>query len=345
MRIAAILSLSADLSNAGSSRARRALLGYSRFAETASYIHFDVLGQSLLDRAIAKLEQFGVSRYTVISETSQQFLPWRVATVDAFVEAWERAVANYVAEGVDLLLFARVSAYSDLDYVQFLRFHVDTELPITQAYAADGALDIALVDASRLRGVNGAYRRALSGLISRQARFVYAGYVNRLARPQDFYKLVDDGLRGQCGLRPIGTETRKWVWQAADSEIDGSVAITGPAFIGAGSSIGACCTVGAGSSIERDCEVDCGTLVEESWITPNTYLGVALNVRRSIVGQSTLFHLDRNIEVEIGDHHLIAAAAKSAPLFAGLGSLLGKESQAANSEFMVPKPVVHNSHL
>jgi NDP-sugar pyrophosphorylase family protein len=325
VRIAAILSLSEDLQNASGGR------GYaSGLSENASYLRFDVVGQSLLDRAIAKLKQFGVSRYTVISENSQQFLPSRVATVDAFVEAWEQAVANYIEEGVDLLLFFRVNAYSDLDYVQFLRFHLETESPITQAYAADGALDTALVDAARLREVDGAYRRALSTLISRQGRFMYHGYINRLTRPQDFYKLVDDGLHGQCGLRPIGTETRELVWQGAGSEIDDSAAITGPAFIGAGTSIGACCTVGAGSSIERECEVDCGTVVEESWITPNTYLGVALDVRRSIVGQSTLFHLDRNVEVEVADHHLIGAAAKSAPIFAGLGSLLWGECQAAN---------------
>jgi hypothetical protein len=325
VRIAAILSLSEDLPNAGTGG-----LEYSRFQETASYINFAVLGQSLLERAIAKLKQFGVARYTVISECSQQFLPSRGASVDASVEAWERAVAHYVAECVDLLLLVRVSAYSDLDYVQFLRFHLENQSPITQAYAGDGALDIALVDASQLRGVDGAYRKTLSALIRRQGRFVYHGYVNRLTRPQDFYKLLNDGLRGQCGLRPTGSETREWVWQGADSEIHESVAITGPAFIGEGSSIGACSTVGAGTSIERDCEVDCGTVVEESWITPNTYLGVALDVRRSIVGQSALFHLDRNVEVEIGDHHLIGAAAKSAPLFAGLGSLLWGENQAAN---------------
>lgn len=327
MRIAAILSLSEDLPNAGNSSAGGAMLGYSRFSEAPSYLEFDLLGQSLLDRAIAKLKRFGVFDYTVISESSQQFLPSRGATGDAFVEAWEKATANYVEEYFDRLLLVRVSAYSDLDYVQFLQFHLETESPITQAYAADGALDIALVDASRLHALGGTYRRALSALISQQGRFLYHGYVNRLARPQDFYKLLNDGLRGQCGLRPIGTETREWVWQGADSKIDDSAVITAPAFIGKGSTIGACCTVGSGSSIERECEVDCGTAVEESWITPNTYLGIALDVRRSIVGQSTLFHLDRNVEVEIGDHHLIGAAAKSAPLFAGLGSLLWGENQ------------------
>ena len=327
MRIAAILSLSEDLPNADNSAAGGSSGGYSRSSDSPSYIQFNVLGQSLLDRTIAKLKQFGVSRYTLISETPQQFVPSRAARVDAFVEAWERAVATHLEECADLLFLLRLGAYSDLDYFNFLRFHLETKSPITQAYAEDGALDIALVDAARLRGGDGAYRRVLSALLSRQGRFVYRGYVKRLARPQDFYQLINDGLRGQCGLRPIGTETREWVWQGADSEIDDSVTITGPAFIGERSSVGACCRVGAGSSIERDCEVDCGTVVEESWVRPNTYLGVALDVRRSIVGHSTLFHLDRNVEVEIGDHHLIGPAAKPAPRFAGLGSLLWGESQ------------------
>src|SRR5215469_11736209 len=130
VRIAAILSLSEDLPNAGSSSAG---LGYSRFSETASYINFALLGQSLPERAIAKLKQFGISRYTVISECYQQLLPSRGATVDASVEAWERAVAHYVKECVDLLLLVRVSAYSDLDYFQFLQFHLENQSPITQA--------------------------------------------------------------------------------------------------------------------------------------------------------------------------------------------------------------------
>lgn len=328
MRIAAILSVSEDLQSAGSlSGGRRPTFPLT---ESASYIRLDVLGQNLLDRAIAKLRGFGVSRYNVIPESSQHLLPPWADNNGVFGDAWERAVSSYVQEGIDLLLFLRVKTYSDLDYVQFLRFHLETQSPITQAYAADGALDIALVDASRLRTIDEGYGRALSTMRPRQGRFLYSGYINRLARPQDFYRLVNDGLRGQCGLNPIGTQTREGVWQGEDSRVDDSAKITGPAFVGGGSSIGADCTVTAGSSIERQCDVDCGTLVEESWITPNTYLGVALDVRRSIVGQTTLFHLERNVEVEIADHRLIGSTAKSGPMFAGLGSLLWGGSDAAN---------------
>jgi NDP-sugar pyrophosphorylase family protein len=119
------------------------------------------------------------------------------------------------------------------------------------------------------------------------------------------------------------------VWQGADAEIDSSVVVTGPAFIGARSRIAACCTVEAGSSIERDCEVDCGTVIEESWVMQQTYLGMALDVRRSIVGQDALFNLDQNVEVKIGDRHLIGAAGKSAPWLAGFGSFFWGEERVS----------------
>jgi hypothetical protein len=328
VRIAAIVSLTGEGAGDSSSAPHKSSSSQvSGISNGTSYAHFDVLGKSLLDREISKLERFGVQRHAVIAEASStQFLPSRNSTSGDSVETWERAVAHQIAEGVDHLLFVRPSAYTDLDYFQFLEFHLESRSPITRAYAADGALDLALLDASRLTNVGPGYRKALSALIPEQRRYAYRGYVNPLGRPQDFYQLVDDGLRKKCGLRPLGTETQPWVWQGADSEIDSSAVIIAPAFIGARSRIGPCCTVDAGSSIERDCEVDCGTVIEESWVMQDTYLGVALDVRHSVVGQDTLFNLDRNVEVKIGDRNLIGAVEKSTWL-AGLGSLFSIEER------------------
>jgi len=325
VRIAAILSLSEDQQGAG--ELPSSSIFKSHHARDLSYVQTEILGKSLLDRTLTKLQQFGIAQHTIISEEAE-LLPRR--TLSHGIDEWEGAVANYVREGIDLLLFQRISTYSDVDFMQLLRFHLENENPVTQAYASDGPLDVVLVDASRLRGIPGAIRRSFGTLLAQQARFMYRGYVNRLARPQDFYRLIDDGLRGRCKLRPIGVESKEWVWQGADAHIDASAIVSGPAFIGAGASIGACCKVASGSSIERDCEVDCGTVVEQSWVTQETYLGVALDVRRAIVTASKLFHLDRNVEVEIGDRHLIGAAGKPAAIFAGLGSLLWGESSPAS---------------
>ena len=330
VRIAAILSLpdgkqgEESISPAKSAHhpARLGGLGGTSFARV------DILGQSLLDRTLSRIEQIGAVPHTVISQgKSTELLPARSGAPKSFATAWEKAVAKHVSEGVDHLLLVRVAAYADIDFAQFLKFHLEVNSPITQLYVGETPLDVALLDVSRLRNGEGSYRHTLRALIPQQRHLEYQGYVNRLATPVDFYTLVEDGLRGRCGLRPIGQETRQWVWQGRDSEIDSSAVISGPAFVGEGAQIGACCTIAAGSSIERNCEVDSGTTVEDSWVMQDTYVGAALDVRRAIVGRDSLFHLDRNVEVQIGDPDLIGTAQKSAALFGTLGSLIwGREA-------------------
>ena len=290
----------------------------------------EVLGQSLLDRALAKIDRFGVCSRTIVPHGDVNQLVTRsgAAVPATFVELWEQTVADYIRDGVDALLLVRLNGYTDLDYSELLKCHAQSRALLTSAYADDGALDLALVQTSQLGNVHGGYRRALSGLISRQSRFYYGGYVNRLATPQDFYALLEDSLSGRCDLRPVGTETHESVWRGADCEIDENAVIIGPSFVGARSRIAAGCTIAPGAVVECGCEIDCSTTIQESWIQQNTYVGVALDVRRSIISRDTLFHLDRNISIDIGEPNLIGAAT-STSLFAGLGSLLWGEGQAA----------------
>ncbi len=294
-----------------------------RFLGGSSRVLLDVLGQNLLTRALGKLRDFVTAAPTVISEgmpSGQLLLPARSAKTTAFITAWEDAVAKYVQQGAGLLLLQRVSSYSDLEYNDLLQFHLERQARLTQVYAPDGSLDMALVDATLLRDTGEAYRRTLSSLIPEQERFFYQGYVNRLNRPQEFRKLIEDGLNGQCGLRPLGTEVGPSIWQGPGAQVDSSAVIAGPAFIGAGTRIAACCTLSGASTIERNCEVDCGTTVEQSCILQGAYLGVGLDVRRSIVNDNRLFHLDRNVEVRISDRRLIGPA-KPAPVMADGGAL------------------------
>jgi hypothetical protein len=330
VRIAAILSFSTNQQSAGEVAADDARQQSASLANSASLASCNILGQSLINRLRSKLNRFGVTDCTIVSgDGVDTLLPFRSALNEPFDDAWENAIANYVHQGVDKLLLLPLSGYCDLDFDAMYRFHLEAGGPITQAYAADGALDVTLVDAPPLQDVDSSYRHTLSTLIPKQHRYLFRGYVNRLARPADFYQLVNDGLRGRCDLRPVGKETREWVWQGPDSEIDESAVVTGPAFIGARSYIAACCTISPSTAIEQNCEVDCGTVVEESWITQNTYLGVALDLRRSIVKGNELFKLDRNIAMKIDDDHLIAPALKSVPFLAGLGDMLRRQERAA----------------
>src|ERR1700746_3023689 len=101
-----------------------------------SFARFDILGQSLLDRTLTRIERIGAVPHTVISQgKSTELLPVHSGAPKSFATAWEKAVAKYVNEGVDHLLLVRVAAYTDIDFAQFLKFHLEVNSPITQLYA------------------------------------------------------------------------------------------------------------------------------------------------------------------------------------------------------------------
>ena len=216
-------------------------------------------------------------------------------------------------EGATQLLLLRIGCYSDVEYEALLRFHVQRGAVLTQAYGTAGALDLAVVEAACLRGSETPYRKVLSAFIPEQERFFFDGYVNPLKEPRDLRQLVEDGLAGRCSLQPVGSEISPGVWIGAGAQVDPSVSITGPAFIGAGSRIAESCTIKGSSTIERDCEIDCGTTVDQSSVLQGLYVGVALNLQRSVVTRNKLFHLDRNVEVEIDDDRLLGTT-KIAPI-------------------------------
>ena len=312
MQIGAIITLAGDRPAEDSSPAARRYgrKNGSKFLSGSSRTFLEILGQSLLERTIAKLRDLGTAQPHIIpdSPASTALLPSRSAKATPFVAAWESAVAHQVGQGAELLLLLRIGSYFDLDYDELLRFHLQEHSRLTQVYGPSGPLDVALVDATLFRALDGPYRKILATFIPEEHRFFYRGYVNPLNKAQDFRRLVEDGLSGRCGLHPVGTEVTPGIWQGPGAQVDGSATISAPAFIGAGSRVAECCMIRGASAIERDCEIDCGTLVDQSCILQGTYVGVALDVRRSIVDNQTLFHLDRNIEVGFADKRLIGTA-------------------------------------
>jgi len=280
----------------------------------------DVLGASLLDRAVGKLKAAGVTAPTVLRDRAalDVFAASNPSKGAAFLSQWENAVAEYLKNGIQHLFILRIGVYCDIDLTELLRFHLQTNAPLTQAYADDGTLDIALVNASLLQNPEGAYRKMLSAMVPQQRRFHYRGYTNRLRKLRDLHRLTQDGLYQRCGLQPIGKQIRDGVWIGERARIDPTATVSGPAFIGSRSQVGPCCTIRGGSSIERDCKIDYGTLVQESCILQDTYAGAALDIRRAIVGGQTLFQVQRDVGVNLSDGRLIRANARPA-WFAALG--------------------------
>jgi hypothetical protein len=291
----------------------------------------DILGSSLLARSVAKLKDVGVSSPLILRDRAgaNHFLPLRTAKT-AFLSQWEAAVGEALHSGVEHLFLLRVGVYSDVDFAEVLDSHIQSGAAMTQVYAPDGSLDLAVVEASLLKSSDGAYRKKLSALIPQQARFEFEGYVNRLTGVRDLFQLVQDGLYGRCALRPIGNEVQQGIWLAEGADIDSTAAISAPAFIGAGTQIAASCTIAGGCSIERNCKIDYATLVQESCVLQDSYVGVALDVRRAVVSGHKMFTLTRNTEIRISDHRLLGTNAKPNSWFAGLSSWMSREVQQAD---------------
>jgi len=267
-----------------------------------------ILGRNLVDLVKAKLHRAGIGRPSIVRQDPGLTgfpLPHPSSPGD-FVLSWEEAVARWIGEQAELLLLVRAGTYMELDFSELIRFHLERRAQLTEAYGGDGPLDVALASAVAMRG-NGSYSKALSRLLGREERFSYYGYANRLRTPGDFMQLVEDGLHRRSKLEPAGTEIAEGLWVGNHVEVDATCSIQGPAFLGSNTRVNSCCTIRSGSAIESGCDIDSGTTVDGSWILPDTYVGVGLHLRRSIVSNHGMFHLERQTEVKIADRRLIGA--------------------------------------
>ena len=326
MQIGAILTIAADDAAHGSSSGGDDLggVGFS----SPPYVTRSILGKNLVDRTVEKLKVAGVVSIEILKGSAfHHVIPWRSKAVPP--PTWEEAVSRQISQGVERVLLLRLAGYSDLDASNVIQFHIRSGSPLTQVYAPGGSLDMAIVEANVLHNSDRSYCRTISGLIPQQRRFLYRGYVNRLSNPEEFFNLVRDGLYGACGLRPIGRELRQGIWLGDNARVDDSASLNAPVYIGEGSHISADCAITGACSIERDCKIDVGSSICQSAIFPQTYIGPALNVRRSLVQGNRLFHLDRKVEINIADPQLAAVNRRSS-LFSGLGSWVWGSAQQSN---------------
>jgi hypothetical protein len=280
-----------------------------------SCVMVDVLGRSLLDRTLDRLTSATDTQAMVIVEVSPVagVFPCDDATATGSVHVWEAALARQLMCGVDHLLLMRLNAYTDLDFRELIRSHVDTQSSLTRVYGLAGALDIAIVSATSLQGVGTIYCNRLSKRVLRERQFLYTGYLNSLASPRQLRQLVEDGLSGICCLNPVGIEVRPGIWYGAGARVDSSATIEAPAFVGRGSHISSFCTIDRASAIEHGCVIDYKSDIRQSWLLQNTHVGIGLNVRHAIVFNNRLVHLDRGVVVNC-DPRLIGTTSISAAL-------------------------------
>jgi len=303
-------------------------------------VTWDVLGESIVDRTLDRLRIFGVDHASVISEDgfcrwsgSDLFIP-PSPPASGFWPVWDSVVSHYLNHGMETLLLVRLGPYVELDYSDFLRFHRESAAALTQANHALGAMDLIAVDAKQLRDTKDSFRARLSAMIADRREYRFTGYLNALADPADFRRLVQDALHGQCGIRPVGNEVEPGIWLGDGARIERTANVLAPAYIGANSWVRSSCTISGASAVEKQCEVDCATSVYDCCILPGTYLGMGLNVSNAIVGAGKLFHLGREVELEMNDGRLIGSTSGSQRLTrtarALFGSMSTRRSQTAS---------------
>jgi len=293
----------------------------------------EFLGQTLLQRTRQSLREAGVDQQTVLFEPpgSKSLIPSGCGTAESFSSAWETAVAQQLNDGAGVLFLIRLGAYLEIDFRDLLSFHREASNGLTQVYGKKSAFDLGVVSANQLRTEAGSYRRRLSALIPQSRRYNFSGYSNRLREPGDLRRFVYDALTGRNAIRPNGDQAGPSIWIGDGANVDPSASLLAPVYIGANTQIKASCIINGGTTIERDCEVDFGTTVTDSSVLPGTYVGMGLNIVHSIVAPNRLFHLNRNVGMDISDAHIIGSRLPRS-ILAGFTKSIRKKGSLKRSQ-------------
>src|SRR5438270_1865838 len=289
----------------------------------------DVLGESVLNRTIARLQRYGVQPISVVSDIDFAHAPrlsWDGATADLeYTEAGEllasveRLLFEYSRQDFKALVLIQLTAYAELDYFDVLRYHRDHGRAVTTVQDAEGALPVSVFNLKQEEECAELLRSFWNGSLWHRnrpgaSRYVFDGYLNRLESPYDFRRLVTDALTRRCELRPLGREVRPRVWLGDGARVDSGARILAPAYVGAYSKVRTAALVTRAASIERNCEVDCGTVIDDATVLPFSYLGPGLEVAHALVDGGRLLHLARNLELEIHDRRLLGRLRSPSPL-------------------------------
>lgn len=283
----------------------------------------DVLGKSVLARAIQRLQRYGIHNVVSVCEAEvfSRLDPKMIRQCNLVSEdrgLWrsaENAFNDFVQKGAELVLVIRLGAYAEIDYEEFIQSHLEQNGHATIAVDNRGyRVGTVAVWASRRNDAAYLFRHSFEEFRVPSREFVCRCYVNRLVTAADFRQLSVDALLQHSQITPVGNELRPGVWAAPTARIHPRARIVAPAYIGDHAKIRASAVLTRFSTVEHHAVVDCGTVVENTTVTPFTYLGAGLDLNYCIVGDGRIANLRRDVEVEIKDPKLISTLPASAPV-------------------------------
>jgi carbonic anhydrase/acetyltransferase-like protein (isoleucine patch superfamily) len=275
----------------------------------------DLLGQSVLERNI---ELFLAAKPRATSLVVQaralpelpifrrSFPDLNVRVTDEIWPAVAQTLKSYSEDGIRCAFIAKPSAYLEPEMPDMVEFHSEGDRSVTRASDRDGPLDFWVADCETEGQKNGAaLKLALTDPDFLPASYFVRQYVKRIDEPEDCRQLVTDALLSRSSMRPFGQQIRPGVWADEDVQIRRGARIVGPAYLGRQCVIGESALITRCSNIETCSFVDYGTAIEDSSVLPNTYVGMWLDVRHSVLNANKLLSLERGVMVEISDPNLL----------------------------------------
>jgi hypothetical protein len=293
----------------------------------------EVLGRIVVQRMVDSLIQAGVSCVHVVagfekqppSHAKELFDGLEHATVthasaSGVCHTAEQVFTSITDANTQAIFLIRADAYAEIDWSALATHHSYYNNRLTRAWfpAADSSspvpTDIFLISANRRNDAAFLLRSGLKQSRNECVRYLASTeeYVNQLRHWHDLRQLATDALYRRCKLQPVGTEVRPGIWLGAGARVERGARLVAPVYVGRRGRVLSGAVVTRGTSIEQHSRVDCGSIVENASIQPYTEIGPGLDVSHSVVSESRLFHLKRNVAVELIDPKLVKPVSGNA---------------------------------
>ncbi len=277
----------------------------------------DVLGRPVLNRIADRLVRYGVNAVTVIGSVSGESsrlasramrppVLWNPTPASGLWRTAQQIFAEYTQDGADLVLVIRLGPYAEIDYDHLIQMHLDQNSRVTAVTDAAGrSLGTFLISSSRRNDAVYLLRHELQESRTPFVRYIFSGYLNRLAGAADLRRLAVDGFCGRAQVEPQGAEIRPGVWVASGAHIHRSARVLAPAFVGEHAKVHASAVLTRCAVLEHHTVVDCGTVIEDATLLPYSTVGSGLDVAHAVVGFHRLADLRRNLQLSIDDPKLV----------------------------------------
>ena len=283
-----------------------------RYPAAASMPCAEILGQSILDRTVARLRKEGVETISVVAGPGSSSLACgenvEITVADSSIDPWraaQRLLREQMEHGIQTAIVMVLGAYMEFSLKDVLEFHRGHGQPLTQLFDAGGPLEFWCVDAKWLgsEGVPLPFREG--EFLGLPVACPINGYVNRLGSARDLRRLVQDALLARCDFLPRGRQLRPGIWIDDGVRIHRTARLVAPVYLGRSTKVGASAVITRFSNLEKHSGVGPGTIVDATSILPHTVMGSGLDVSHAVIEGNQFLDLRRNVVLQIADPKLV----------------------------------------